>query len=159
MSFELRAGNQLHARPLADNFVIVKVDNFSRPNRRDHMKSSSKNVIPIHSYRIFSRDEAEEILPIIRRITDRAADEVFSLQTQLKWVPKEEPTYARLQAEIDATVDRWASKASRLGCTPSGIWAVDFDAHDGKFSWSYGDHLLCEHRFSNDDLNILSSAT
>lgn len=100
------------------------------------------DVIPIHSRRTFTQDEAEELLPILRRITEVADARTRELHEQLRWVPREEPLAERLQADLDLVVRRWAVKVSRLGCEPRGVWLIDFDAGDGWFSWRYGDEQL-----------------
>ena len=100
------------------------------------------NVIPIHSHRTFTKGDVEQILPIVKRMTERAASTFDDLKEQLHWTPKDEPSFKRLQREIDLIVTRWATKVSRLGCEPKGIWLVDFDSGDGWFSWRYGDEEL-----------------
>ena len=100
------------------------------------------DVIPIHSRRQFTQGEAEELLPILRRITEAADSRAREIHEQLRWVPREEPLAARLQGDLDLVVRRWAIKVSRLGCAPRGVWLVDFDAGDGWYSWRYGDEQL-----------------
>jgi len=99
-------------------------------------------VIPIHSRRTFSREEAESILPVIRRVTEKTASEVEELQGQLKFVPHGEPLYERIYANIELAIRRWAVKISKLGCEPRGMWLVDFDAGDGWYTWRLGDDGL-----------------
>ncbi len=99
-------------------------------------------VIPIHSRRTFSEQEAGSLLPVVRRITEKVAAEVAQLQEQLRFVPHEEPLHRRLYSQIESEVQRWAVKISRLGCEPRGIWLVDFDAGEGWFSWRLGDERL-----------------
>lgn len=100
------------------------------------------NVIPIHSQRIFTREEADLILPAVRRITVHAAKIADEIQNQLKFTPQDEPFSKRLRLELDAVVKNWALKIARLGLTPRGIWLVDFDAGNGWFSWRLGDEAL-----------------
>ena len=99
-------------------------------------------VIPIHARRIFTQEEAFELLPVVRRITEGAAARAQELQEELRFVPREEPHAARLRSELDLVVRRWAIKISRLGCEPRGVWLVDFDAGDGWYSWRHGDEQL-----------------
>lgn len=99
-------------------------------------------VIPIHSRRTFTAEAAEEILPVVRRITEQSSLRLRDITEQLRWVPREEALHARLKAEQDLIVRRWAVKISKLGCEPRGVWIVDFDAGDGWFSWRYGDESL-----------------
>lgn len=99
-------------------------------------------VIPIHSHRIFTREEAEELLPIVRRMTEQAASKAGDLQERLRFVPVEEHLHERLSIRLDTTVKMWAAKISHLGCEPRGIWLVDFETGDGWLSWRYGDDGL-----------------
>jgi|GEM_PF-1029804 hypothetical protein len=99
-------------------------------------------VIPIHSHRTFTREQAEQILPIVHRITERAAAQFSDIREQLQWAPPEEPHHRRLHSQLDQLVRQWAIKISQLGCEPRGIWLVDFDSGDGWFSWRYGDEGL-----------------
>ncbi len=105
------------------------------------------NVFHINSRRTFSEEDARSLLPVIRRITEQAARSSSEIQEQLRWVPREEALYRRLTRQLESIVRTWASKISRLGCGPRGIWLVDFDAGNGWFSWRYGD----------DDLNFFTS--
>ncbi len=100
------------------------------------------DVIPIHSRRTFTREEAERLLPVVRRITESAAARARSLTDELGFVPREEALHERLKGEIDLTVRRWAIKVSQLGCAPRGVWLVDFDSGNGWFSWRLGDEEL-----------------
>lgn len=99
-------------------------------------------LIPIHSRRIFSEKEAESLLPIVRRITEKVAQEVSELHKRLSFVPLSEPLHKRICSQIELEIKRWAIKISKLGCEPRGIWLVDFDAGNGWFSWRLGDERL-----------------
>mgnify|MGYP005640954739 CR=1 FL=1 len=125
------------------------IDNFFNKFKLKNMGS----VIPINSSRIFTQDDAEELLPVVKRLAERAATTVTDLQEQLRWTPQEEPLYKRLSNKIESTVKIWATKISRLGCEPRGIWLVDFDAGEGWFSWRFGDdglNFFHSHKFSID---------
>lgn len=100
------------------------------------------NVIPIHSRRVFSQDEAESILPVVRRITERASAAAEEINDQIKFIPADEPLHKRLNMEMDLIVRRWAIKVAKLGVNPRGVWLVDFDAGNGWFSWRMGDENL-----------------
>ena len=100
------------------------------------------NVVPIHSRRTFTKEEAEGLLPVVRRITEQVSGEVSELQEQIRYVPHTEPLYQRLYSQIELAVRRWAIKISKLGCEPRGIWLVDFDAGKGWFTWRLGDSGL-----------------
>ncbi len=96
-------------------------------------------VIPIHSRRTFTQEEALDLLPVVRRITEKVAEDVAGLQEQIRFVPHSEPLYQRIYSQIELAFRRWAIKISKLGCEPRGIWLVDFDAGNGWFTWRLGD--------------------
>lgn len=115
------------------------------------------DVVPIHSRRTFSKEEAEGLLPVVRRITEGVSEEVLALQDEIRYVPHTEPLYKRLYSQIELAVRRWAIKISKLGCEPRGIWLVDFDAGDGWFTWRLGDEKLAffhSHEAHRLDLNV-----
>jgi hypothetical protein len=99
-------------------------------------------VIHIHSQRIFTEGEASELLPVVKRITERAAARIDELKARLEWLPEGEPSSVRLKGKLEFELKRWILRISQLGCEPRGIWLVDFKADDGWFSWRYGDDSL-----------------
>lgn len=96
-------------------------------------------IIPILSDRRFTEEEAENLLPTVKRITTQAAAEASKIEEQLRFIPREEPIFKRLAADLDLVIRRWAIKVKKLGLRPSGMWIVDFDAGEGWFSWRLGD--------------------
>jgi hypothetical protein len=100
------------------------------------------DIIPIHSRRIFSADEAQQLLPVVRRITEKVAREVADLQEQIRFVPQGEALYQRLSARMELSVRRWSIKITQLGCEPRGTWLVDFNSGEGWFTWRLGDDGL-----------------
>ncbi len=99
-------------------------------------------LIPIHAHRTFTQENAEAILPVIRRITERASVKMIDLKEQLQWVPRDEPLYERLHTQMEDLAHRWAVRIAQLGCEPKGIWVVNFDTGNGWFSWRHGDESL-----------------
>ncbi len=100
------------------------------------------DVISIHSKKKFTQTEAESLLPVVRRITERAATAITDLESQLKFVPRGEPLHGRMQRNMESIISQWADKVMRLGCSPVGLWVVNFEAGKGCFSWRYGDEGL-----------------
>jgi hypothetical protein len=99
-------------------------------------------IIPILHARTFSQEEAENLLPYVRRITASAAAEAEKITDQLRFIPRDEPIFNRLSTDLDLVIRRWAIKIKKLGLRPSGIWIVDFDAGEGWFSWRLGDESV-----------------
>ena len=99
-------------------------------------------VIHILSHRTFTEEEAENLLPTVKRITAQAASEASKIEEQLRFIPRDEPIFKRLASDLDLVIRRWAIKIKKLGLAPSGVWIVDFDAGNGCFSWRLGDESV-----------------
>lgn len=95
-------------------------------------------VITINQARTFSLLDAEEILPVVRRITHEWAQKVETLIARLEAKSPEQLTaIEQLEAEINSGIQMWHEKVKKLGATPKGLWLVDFDSGEGYYCWKY----------------------
>lgn len=94
------------------------------------------DLVPIHQKRNFTLEDATELLPIIRRMTQRASEEVRTLSTQLSYA-KEKEKKAELEKRIHEVFQNWYRKVCQLGCDAKGMWLVDFDTGEGYYCWHY----------------------
>ncbi len=114
-------------------------------------------IIPILSERKFTEEEAETLLPTVKRITVQAALEAAKIEEQLRFIPREEPIFARLSGEMDLVVRRWAIKIKKLGLRPTALWIVDFDAGEGWFTWRLGDEHVSHFSAPSGELTASGS--
>lgn len=110
-------------------------------------------VIPIFSKRIFDKQSVMELVPILERITKQAFSKFGQLKEELRWIPKGEPLYAQISDELEHLVETWALKMVKLGCSPRGLWQVDFEAKDGRYSWKKGSASALFIPHQQDDLD------
>lgn len=82
-------------------------------------------VIELKRKKRFTLQEAKQLLPIVKKITQAAAEEVNQLREE-----SDEENFVRL-------VNRWSEKIYKLGCEPKGLWLVDFDNGQGYYCWHY----------------------
>ncbi len=88
--------------------------------------------------KVFSLQQAEEILLVISRFTLESDRKVKDLKHRILSLPagnsdlKEE-----LQKQIQNEVDKWQDKVEKLGVYPKGVWMADFDNGSGYFCWRY----------------------
>lgn len=95
-------------------------------------------VITINQARTFSLLDAEEILPVVRRITHEWAQKVETLIARLEAkAPEQLAAIEQLEAEINSGIQMWHEKIKKLGASPKGLWLVDFDCGDGYYCWKY----------------------
>jgi len=100
------------------------------------------DVIEIHQKKkFFSLDEARDLLPVVRRVTKHAQEEIDRLATQLS-VAKEQARKDELEEAVQSRFRAWMDQIKRLGCEAKGAWLVDFDNGEGYYCWSYPESSL-----------------
>ena len=92
--------------------------------------------------RVFSLTEAQALFPLVRSITQRAAESLAPVQRQLKVLPRGSQELASAEQRYQAAVNAWLSKIRRLGLVVKGLWLVDFDTGDGYLCWKYPELTL-----------------
>src|SRR5690349_13491363 len=78
-----------------------------------------------HVKRIFTYEEAAELLPEVERLTGEAVDALDMLADD-----ESSAAYQRIVSE-------WAEALIGLGLEVKGLWLVDFDNGSGYYCWSY----------------------
>lgn len=94
-------------------------------------------IIAINREGIFSLDQAEVLLPVIRRITQDYSLKVEALMGRLEAVDPKSDQVVPLEEEINSLIQVWHEKVKKLGAVPKGLWLVDFDCGDGYFCWKH----------------------
>ena len=79
--------------------------------------------------RIFTLEEARELLPRIQELTAEAVDRFGRMP-------------AHLEEERRSVVEEWAHELEALGCQIKGLWLVDFDSGGGYYCWKYPEPAL-----------------
>jgi hypothetical protein len=95
-------------------------------------------ILALNSIRVFKLSEANNILPLIFRITEESHKKVKSIFNQIESVKSTNPDQARaLEIEADQVVIMWQNKIKKLGAKPKGLWLADFDFGKGYYCWKY----------------------
>ncbi len=92
----------------------------------------------IGTTRKFSHEEAQQVLPLIYKLTEKVHAQVKNLMGQmeaLKNIPQSR--LDDMENEVQRIIDGWQSKVQRLGGHPKGYWLVDFDNGAGYFCWKF----------------------
>ncbi|MDJ0958510.1 MAG: DUF2203 domain-containing protein [Arenicellales bacterium] len=87
--------------------------------------------------RIFTLAEAQELFPLVRRITAEAYEELQPIKQKLRNMLSTDPRIVKVEKTYEEIVKRWVSKMERLGLVVKGLWLVDFDTGDGYLCWKY----------------------
>ena len=104
------------------------------------MAASASQITQIGSLeepRIFSLEEANELFPLVRRITHDAYKKLEPIRRRLENMLATDPRMVAVEKEYEAVVKRWVRKMERLGLVIQGLWLVDFDTGDGYLCWKY----------------------
>ena len=78
--------------------------------------------------KVFSYEEAAQLLPVVREETEGAYRRVESLAASAT---------ASARAEADEVVQEWARGMLARGLEVKGLWLVDFDNGSGYYCWRY----------------------
>ena len=98
--------------------------------------------------RIFTYDEAQGLLPEVRRVTEAHHRRLQELREQLEQLrnPGDSPGgrhTTKLNEWMNAVITQWSEDIAALGALPKGLWTVDFDSGRGYyFCWTYDEERL-----------------
>ncbi len=92
---------------------------------------------PVKNTRVFTLEEAQALLPVVRKITAAAYEELVPVRRQFENTLPTDPRINGVEKSYEAIVRRWVAKMERLGLVVNGLWLVDFDTGDGYLCWKY----------------------
>ena len=95
-------------------------------------------VITINRRGVFSLEEAQRILPVVRRITLEFSAKVELLIARLETLQlNQTETICTLEKQVNELIQVWNDKIRKLGADPRGLWVVDFDSGAGYYCWKH----------------------
>jgi hypothetical protein len=97
--------------------------------------STTASIQLLDAHRVFSLEQAQSLVPLIRRITRAAFEQIERRLPQLTHA--EGAKREELEGEVHAIFDAWQEKLRRLGGVTKGMWLVDFDNGEGYYCWRY----------------------
>lgn len=116
---------------------------------------SSTNVIHIcQPPRVFTMEEANELIPLMQRITERHENAVSKLlDTQrfflISGASKE--AVEKIDPQVGSHMVQWASKLTKLGCKVFSHGYVGLDSGFGYWSWHHGEQRITYYHGYNED--------
>ncbi len=90
--------------------------------------------------RIFSYEEARELIPTVRRRTKEALSALAG--TTAGDATDADEVRERLEREAAEILGAWARDIEALGIEVKGPWLVDFDSGGGYFCWKWPEESL-----------------
>ena len=117
-------------------------------------------VVSLNRKQIFNLNEAQNLLPIIYRITDVAQKEVKLLANRVEAIKKTNIVRAsEIETEINFIIEKWQDKVEKLGAKPKGLWLADFDKGDGYYCWKFPETQIAFWHGYNDGFSGRLSVT
>ncbi|MBI2833308.1 MAG: DUF2203 domain-containing protein [Acidobacteria bacterium] len=100
--------------------------------------------------RIFSLNDAQQLLPIVKQLTEEAVRRSTAIEERLSELARDTPEHARLAGELEEVVRAWAARLNELSVEPKGLWLVDFDNGDGYYCWQYPEATITHYHGYDD---------
>ena len=95
-------------------------------------------IVQLNHKQVFTHSSAQELLPVIYRITETAQKEVRSLVNRMEAIKGMSAQRAsEIEVEINHVIERWQQKVQKLGASPKGLWLADFDHGTGYYCWKF----------------------
>lgn len=95
-------------------------------------------VFSINKKKIFTLDDANQLLPLVVKLTEESSRQVKKLINQLEAFPdKKNKKALELEEQVNKHIELWQTKVEKLGLRPKGLWLCDFDNGEGYFCWKY----------------------
>jgi hypothetical protein len=86
---------------------------------------------------VFSLQDAQGLLPEVKRITAEAIRGAEAATAQLERLREGDPRRAQVSAELDRVVADWNASIQAMGLEAKGLWLVDFDNGEGYYCWAH----------------------
>jgi hypothetical protein len=108
-------------------------------------------IISQNSHRYFTLNEAQNMLPLIYRLTEESSKHVKYLMACINALPdKKSDRAVELQEQINDLIAKWQNKLERLGAKPKGLWLADFDHGNGYYCWKFPEvKILFKHGYQD----------
>lgn len=92
--------------------------------------------------RVFTYEEAIEMLPAVRALTGLAISRIEAIVNRLQSPEEMAERRGEIQGVIEEVVGRWSEEIEALGCQTKGMWLVDWDNGAGYYCWQYPEETI-----------------
>ncbi len=92
--------------------------------------------------RVFSHEEALELVSLLMIITTRTKKELNNLNAQLAYFKNNSDKANELQHRVSLAMQTWSEKIRRLGAIPVSLAKVKIPGADAQYYWEYPEPKL-----------------
>lgn len=96
-----------------------------------------QQIRPINQDNVFTEEEALKLAPLLTFLCDKAKKEISQIETQISYMPLDNPRRDELQKRIESIVKTWSQKIKRLGGIPENLSKIKLPTKSGFFYWEH----------------------
>lgn len=95
------------------------------------------NIYHLNQEKLFTEDEAYELVNLLHAVTPKSKNKVNSLNSQLETFKHDTHKLDEIQNELNDHIHRWSEKIRRLGGIPVSLWKVRIPSEKGYYMWEF----------------------
>jgi hypothetical protein len=99
----------------------------------------------LNETRVFTHEEALELMPLLSVISTRTKKELNNLNAQLAYFKNRQDKTTEIQDKINLSMQTWSEKIRRLGAIPVSLCKVKIPGENGQYYWEYPENKLYLH--------------
>jgi hypothetical protein len=104
-----------------------------------------RNIYPLNQTKMFSHEEALELVPLIIIISAKTKRKLNVLNSQLSFHKSHSKNALNIQENINQNLQSWSDKIRRLGAIPVSFGKVRIPGEEGHYLWEYPESRLFLH--------------
>ncbi len=104
-----------------------------------------RSIFPLNKTKIFTHEEALELVPLLQLISGKTKRELNVLNSQLGFLKTNSDKAQAIQEKINIELQSWSDKVRRLGAIPVSLCKVRIPGDEGTYLWEYPENRLYMH--------------
>ncbi len=104
-----------------------------------------RTIYPLNKTKIFSHEEALELLPLLMHVSSKTKRELNVLNSQLGFLKTNSEKAQAIQEKINLVLQAWSDKVRRLGVIPVSLCKVRIPGEESHYLWEYPENRLFMH--------------
>jgi hypothetical protein len=105
-------------------------------------ENSLQQIHFLNQSKIFTHEEALNLVPLLSTITLKTKKELNNLNGQLAYFNNRQDKTNEIQNRINLSIQVWTEKMRRLGVIPINLGKVKIPAEIGQYFWEYPENKL-----------------
>lgn len=108
----------------------------------DQSVENITSIFPLNKSKIFTIEEAQDLVPILKHISTKTKRELNILNSQLSFLKTQSEKAQLIQERINLLLQTWSDKVRRLGAIPVSMCKVRIPGENTQYIWEYPENKL-----------------